>query len=74
MEIPEIYLDAAATTPPLANVLRRMEQVQRDAWANPSSLHSPGLIAAEALGRSRTKQEKQKKNKNNRTKKRKNKN
>ena len=53
MEIPEIYLDAAATTPPLANVLRRMEQVQRDAWANPSSLHSPGLIAAEALGRSR---------------------
>lgn len=53
MEIPEIYLDAAATTPPLANVLRRMEQVQRDAWANPSSLHGPGLIAAEALGRSR---------------------
>ena len=53
METPEIYLDAAATTPPLANVLRRMEQVQRDAWANPSSLHSPGLIAAEALGRSR---------------------
>ena len=53
MEIPEIYLDAAATTPPLANVLRRMEQVQRDAWANPSSLHAPGLIAAEALGRSR---------------------
>tara|TARA_B100001173_G_scaffold224294_1_gene194398 strand:+ start:170 stop:1348 length:1179 start_codon:yes stop_codon:yes gene_type:complete len=53
VEIPEIYLDAAATTPPLANVLRRMEQVQRDAWANPSSLHSPGLIAAEALGRSR---------------------
>ena len=53
METPEIYLDAAATTPPLANVLRRMEQVQRDAWANPSSLHGPGLIAAEALGRSR---------------------
>ena len=53
MEIPEIYLDAAATTPPLPNVLRRMEQVQRDAWANPSSLHGPGLIAAEALGRSR---------------------
>ena len=53
MEIPEIYLDAAATTPPLPNVLRCMEQVQRDAWANPSSLHGPGLIAAEALGRSR---------------------
>ena len=52
-EFPEVYLDAAATTPPLSNVLRCMEQVQRDAWANPSSLHGPGLIAAEALGRSR---------------------
>lgn len=52
-EFPEVYLDAAATTPPLPNVLRCMEQVQRDAWANPSSLHGPGLIAAEALGRSR---------------------
>ena len=53
METPEIYLDAAATTPPLPTVLRCMEHVQRDAWANPSSLHGSGLIAAEALGRFR---------------------
>ena len=53
MAPPEIYLDAAATTPPLPQVLRRIEQVQRDAWANPSSLHGPGLVAAEALTRFR---------------------
>ena len=53
VEIPEIYLDAAATTPPLPNVLRCMDRIQKDAWANPSSLHGPGLIAAEALGRCR---------------------
>ena len=53
VEIPEIYLDAAATTPPMPSVLRCMDRVQRDAWANPSSLHGPGLIAAEALGRCR---------------------
>jgi len=53
VEIPEIYLDAAATTPPRPNVLRCMDRIQKDAWANPSSLHGPGLIAAEALGRCR---------------------
>jgi len=53
VETPEIYLDAAATTPLLPTVLRCMEHVQRDAWANPSSLHGSGLIAAEALGRFR---------------------
>ena len=30
-----------------------MEHLQRQAWANPSSLHGPGLVAAEALTRSR---------------------
>tara|TARA_B100001109_G_scaffold246825_1_gene235956 strand:+ start:173 stop:1276 length:1104 start_codon:yes stop_codon:yes gene_type:complete len=30
-----------------------MDRIQKDAWANPSSLHGPGLIAAEALGRCR---------------------
>jgi cysteine desulfurase len=30
-----------------------MALVQRTAWANPSSLHGPGLLAAEALERSR---------------------
>lgn len=53
MALPEIYLDAAATTPPLPRVMHCMDQVQRQAWANPSSLHGPGLIAAEALTRFR---------------------
>jgi cysteine desulfurase len=30
-----------------------MDQVARQAWANPSSLHGPGLVAAEQLERSR---------------------
>ena len=30
-----------------------MEHLQREAWANPSSLHGPGLVAAEALTRFR---------------------
>ena len=50
---PEIYLDAAATTPPLPEVLTAMHQVHQQAWANPSSLHGFGLAAAEALERAR---------------------
>ena len=53
MALPDIYLDAAATTPPLPEVLRCVEHLQREAWANPSSLHGPGLLAAEALTRFR---------------------
>ena len=53
MALPDIYLDAAATTPPLPEVLRCVEHLQREAWANPSSLHGPGLVAAEALTRFR---------------------
>ena len=49
----EIYLDAAATTPPSAEVIERIRFVQADTWANPSSLHGPGLRAAECLERSR---------------------
>ena len=48
------YLDTSATTPPAAAVLAAMEEAQRHAWANPSSLHGFGLAAAEALERSRT--------------------
>lgn len=48
-----LYLDACATTPPAAAVLQVMAEVQATAWANPSSLHSPGLAAAEALERAR---------------------
>ena len=48
-----VYLDACATSPPATEVLEAMAAVQRDAWANPSSLHGFGLAAAEALERSR---------------------
>ncbi|MAR07028.1 MAG: cysteine desulfurase [Cyanobium sp. NAT70] len=50
---PEIYLDAAATTPPLPAVIEAIQNVQAHAWANPSSLHGSGLQAAEALERAR---------------------
>jgi len=50
---PELYLDAAATTPPLPAVLAVMQQLQKTAWANPSSLHGAGLAAADALERAR---------------------
>lgn len=48
-----LYLDACATTPPAAVVLETMAAVQASAWANPSSLHSHGLAAAEVLERAR---------------------
>ncbi|MEC7739005.1 MAG: cysteine desulfurase family protein [Cyanobacteriota bacterium] len=51
----EIYLDACATTPPRPEVIQRIFEVQESAWGNPSSLHGPGLIAAELLERSRQK-------------------
>ena len=47
------YLDAAATSPPAAEVLAAMAAQAGAAWANPSSLHRPGLAAAELLERSR---------------------
>lgn len=53
MEGSDFYLDAAATTPPLPAVIAAMQQVQQTCWANPSSLHRPGLAAAEALERAR---------------------
>lgn len=49
----ELYLDAAATTPPLPSVIEAIQQVQQSAWANPSSLHRSGLVAADVLERSR---------------------
>jgi cysteine desulfurase len=48
-----VYLDASATTPPAAEVLAEMAELQTRAWANPSSLHGFGLAAAEALERAR---------------------
>ena len=49
----ELYLDAAATTPPLPAALEAMQAIHERAWANPSSLHRDGLLAAEALERAR---------------------
>ena len=49
----ELYLDAAATTPPLPSVIASINAVQREAWGNPSSLHGTGLVADEQLARSR---------------------
>jgi cysteine desulfurase len=49
-----IYLDACATAPLRPKSLERMLETQQRAWANPSSLHSFGVQAAEALERSRT--------------------
>ena len=42
-----------ATTPPRPEVIQRILEVQESVWGNPSSLHGPGLIAAELLERSR---------------------
>ena len=50
---PVLYLDACATTPPAPEVLAAMADAHAHAWANPSSLHGPGLAAAEQLERSR---------------------
>ena len=48
-----IYLDACATTPLRPGVQQRIQDLQNQAWGNPSSLHSYGVSAAEALERSR---------------------
>lgn len=50
---PPLYLDACATAPPAPEVIEAMAAVQRQGWANPSSLHGFGLQAAEALERAR---------------------
>lgn len=47
------YFDASATAPPAPEVLAAMQAAAAEAWANPSSLHSWGLAAAELLERSR---------------------
>jgi cysteine desulfurase len=40
-----VYLDWNATTPPLAEVVEAMARAARDAWGNPSSVHSTGRKA-----------------------------
>ncbi|MFW6730300.1 MAG: cysteine desulfurase family protein [Synechococcus sp.] len=48
-----LYLDACAATPAHPQVLACMAEAQARFWANPSSVHAPGLEAAEALERCR---------------------
>ena len=50
---PLLYLDACAATPLAEGLEQRLLAYQRQAWANPSSLHPAGLAAAELLERSR---------------------
>ena len=50
---PLLYLDACAATPLAEGLEQRLLAYQRQAWANPSSLHQAGLEAAELLERSR---------------------
>jgi cysteine desulfurase len=47
------YLDNAATTMPLPEVVEAVAQTMRDHFANPSSLHGLGAAAARVLARAR---------------------
>lgn len=51
--ITESYLDNAATTPTRSEAIERMNEVMRDAWGNPSSVHAVGMRAKEVLEESR---------------------
>jgi len=48
-----IYLDNAASTPPLPEVIEAVGRAMREVFANPSSLHGLGAAAARALGKAR---------------------
>ena len=48
-----IYLDASATCPPHEKVIREVLKVEKNHWANPSSLHTLGIQALDILERSR---------------------
>ncbi len=47
----EIYLDNAATTRPSTEVIEAMARVMAEGLGNPSSLHRPGVAAAERIER-----------------------
>ncbi len=49
----KVYLDACSSAPIEDKTLDYMNEVQKVAWGNPSSLHSEGIKAAEILERSR---------------------
>ncbi len=49
-----IFLDHASTTPVEPAVLKQMSTIQKDFWANPSSIHDDGLKAKELLREARS--------------------
>jgi cysteine desulfurase len=51
--LPTAYLDNAASTQPLPEVIEVVARALRDHFANPSSLHGPGAAAARALATAR---------------------
>jgi len=51
--LPGIYFDHAATTPTREEVVEAMLPYQRERWGNPSSIHSWGQEAAEAMNLAR---------------------
>lgn len=53
MAAPSIYLDNAATTPTLPEVVEAMRRVLLEDYANPSSRHAMGLAAERHLRRAR---------------------
>lgn len=48
-----VYLDNSATTPVDPRVIGAMDRVLRRNWANPSSLHGPGVKAFQEIQKSR---------------------
>jgi len=49
----EIYLDNAATTPPLPGVIEAVNHVLKTAWGNPSSVHTKGVEAERIVAEAR---------------------
>ncbi|HEX9793423.1 MAG TPA: aminotransferase class V-fold PLP-dependent enzyme, partial [Planctomycetota bacterium] len=49
MPEPPLYLDHAATAPPLPEALAAFQRAATEAFGNPSSLHGAGAAAARAL-------------------------
>jgi len=49
----EIYLDNAATTPPLPEVIEAVNHVLKTAWGNPSSVHTKGVEAERIVAEAR---------------------
>jgi cysteine desulfurase len=49
-----IYLDNAASTEPLPEVLDALRATAAELYANPASAHSGGAAAARALAQART--------------------